>query len=155
MTLERREVKMEGKIIGTCGHEITDLENSTIIVKEQGVDYDGFYNAISYLSVCPKCIKNYEDIILHNQKEIDEWLNSSPCVPVPETELREQVAREIAIIRGLIQWELLPEKQTKQCGCASKESCYRDADKLIALIRSQVYKELGEWLEKKASLGTS
>lgn len=48
--------------------------------------------------------------------------------------LREQVARYIATIRGLIAWDNLPDKRTKECGCACKESCYQYADQILALL---------------------
>jgi len=55
--------------------------------------------------------------------------------------IREDIARKIAIIRGLIPWESLDGKKvTKEFGhsringYASKEGCYEYADQIINLI---------------------
>ena len=50
-------------------------------------------------------------------------------------EVREQVAREIAVIRGLVQWENLPDKQTFMSGWACKEMCFTLADYIISIVR--------------------
>jgi hypothetical protein len=55
--------------------------------------------------------------------------------------LKDDIAKEISIIRGLIPWDKLPDKQTKACGCACKESCYRDANAILNRIQSHAKKE--------------
>lgn len=64
-------------------------------------------------------------------------------------ELREKVAREIAIIRGLIPWEKLSDKKVEKQfggtiinGYASKEGCYEYADQIIPIVREAVLEEL-------------
>ena len=46
---------------------------------------------------------------------------------------REEIAKRIAIIRGLSQWDALPAKQTKICGANCQEACLRDADAILSL----------------------
>ena len=43
----------------------------------------------------------------------------------------EEIAIDIAQIRGLPAWWVLPDKQTKECGCACKEACKREAGMLL------------------------
>ncbi len=45
--------------------------------------------------------------------------------------LREELARKIAVTRGLSVWERLPDKQGLPHGAACKEYCYRIADDYI------------------------
>jgi hypothetical protein len=61
--------------------------------------------------------------------------------------IREKIAREIAIIRGLIPWDRLPDKQTKECGCACKESCFKDADRIITIIQAEAAEK--GWMKNK------
>ena len=51
--------------------------------------------------------------------------------------LREKIAKRIAIARGLIRWENLPEKQDKNCGAACQEACFREADQIIELLKGK------------------
>ncbi len=63
---------------------------------------------------------------------------------------REKVARRIAIERGLILWDNLPVKQTKECGCACQEACYRSADQLKEILTGEKKPKVlvkGEWHE--------
>jgi hypothetical protein len=53
-------------------------------------------------------------------------------------EAREKIARSIAIMRGLNSWDYLPDKQSKECGLACKEACFRSADSILALLPSLV-----------------
>jgi len=73
--------------------------------------------------------------------------------PAPEN-LREEIAKFIAVIRGLSLWEYLPVKQTPITGCACKEACYREADSILSLIQPEVEKareegrrEVVEWVK--------
>lgn len=48
-------------------------------------------------------------------------------------DVREKVARFIAAVRGLVVWDTLPDEQSKVCGCACKEACYRYSDTIHAI----------------------
>lgn len=71
-----------GKIIGTCGHEISkewwDSGNGSIAYKEFTNDYENerIANAVSYGLVCEKCKKDYEEwgILLYNEDEEKLWM---------------------------------------------------------------------------------
>jgi hypothetical protein len=71
-------------IIGTCGHDITDEWEQVkdgIAIMEHAIDYGSmkFVNAISYCVVCKKCREQYEElgIVLHNEQEEQDWINST------------------------------------------------------------------------------
>jgi len=55
--------------------------------------------------------------------------------------VREDIAKEIAIIRGLSAWERLPFKQTKLCGANCQEACLRSADKILSHPRIGIISE--------------
>jgi len=64
-------------VIGTCHDEIEnyfdDPEKYDIIIKEYTRECK---KCISYNCFCEKCIEwaEKEDIVLHNQEEVDAWL---------------------------------------------------------------------------------
>jgi hypothetical protein len=68
-----------GKIIGTCGHELEGewafSEEAQIYIKSFTRENEKSFDCIW---VCPKCRCDYllEGLILHNEREQDEWLNS-------------------------------------------------------------------------------
>ena len=49
-------------------------------------------------------------------------------------EAREQLAREIAVVRGLVLWDILPVKQSHICGENCQEACYREADLILKFL---------------------
>jgi hypothetical protein len=63
-----------GKIIGTCGHEITDRwfdgRKGSIIIKD--FTKTGKKSA-AYLLVCEKCLSIYRTVILETEKDVKEW----------------------------------------------------------------------------------
>lgn len=64
---------MNGKMIGTCGHEIYNFDYQLSIM-----EYDAEANrVISYVIVCLNCKNLYEKwgIVLHNEQEQSDWLN--------------------------------------------------------------------------------
>jgi hypothetical protein len=69
-----------------------------------------------------------ESIVKLLQAQIDKIQGVTP------EQLREMVAKYIAIIRGLNKWEVLPVNQTKECGCDCRETCIREADAILAII---------------------
>ena len=58
-------------------------------------------------------------------------------------EIREWTARHIAVLRGLILWELLSVKQTKESG----EACLRQAEENLRFLKHRVRFPNGEELE--------
>lgn len=70
-----------GEVIGTCGHKLRGIADNELTIKEYFNDYAEWTikRCIAYVCVCDKCAKKYEKwkIVLHNQAEIDEWLNDS------------------------------------------------------------------------------
>jgi len=69
------------EVIGTCGHKLRGIDDNRLIIKDHFNDYDEWTikRCISYVCVCDQCAKKYEKwkIVLHNQTEIDNWLNDS------------------------------------------------------------------------------
>ena len=65
-----------GELWGTCGHRITgkELEHNGISIKEY--DETG-RQVVCSMVVCDKCLKWWKKrkLILHNQKEEEDWLN--------------------------------------------------------------------------------
>ena len=60
-------------IIPTCGHKQKSFDTvSTIAVKE----YEGISRCVTYRSVCPQCLEEYEceGLILANEYEEAKWL---------------------------------------------------------------------------------
>lgn len=57
--------------------------------------------------------------------------------------IREGIAKRFAVARGLIPWERLPYKQTKECGAACKEDCLREADQILTYLKAEIEKMEG------------
>jgi len=79
------------------------------------------------------------------------------------TRVREKIAKEVAIIRGLIRWDELPDDKVEEIfsrsspnhrviinGYASKEGCFEYADQILSIkgiaILSDDYNLLGKWV---------
>ncbi|MDD4873368.1 MAG: hypothetical protein PHE15_00095 [Dehalococcoidales bacterium] len=63
--------------------------------------------------------------------------------------LKEQIAREIAIIRGLSNWDTLSDRmvtkefgRTRISGYASKEGCYEYAEQILSIIKQAGFVQL-------------
>lgn len=82
----------KGKIIGTCGHELSEEwfggGKSHIMIKDYTREGE---KCVSSISVCENCRKNYEQVILETSTEEDEWfgrsLNDKPDYKKPQCHL--------------------------------------------------------------------
>lgn len=74
MTIETTSFK-KGKSYGTCGHEITDLDDAGLIIKDYTREGK---KCIACVVFCAKCKKWYEkkSLVLHNRKEESKWLGA-------------------------------------------------------------------------------
>jgi len=75
-----------GKIIGTCGHDITDEFEARVNTEIHIMDFTrDCKNAVSICSVCSDCRNQYEfwGIVLHNKEEEHAWLNEETWYPLP------------------------------------------------------------------------
>ena len=62
-------------IIASCGHKVEDIDDlHNVAIKDYARN---FSKAVSYMSICQKCLEFYkkENLLLNTEKEELEWLS--------------------------------------------------------------------------------
>jgi len=76
---------MNSRIIGSCGHEITDGSCEIISIMDFAINHDEerFVSAVAYMSPCKECIEWYhrKGLVLKTDEERHAWLREEIKYP--------------------------------------------------------------------------